>query len=140
MPGFPGVEALMHNYWAFEPAIFPFLTAQLSMMKESDGKQGIIYNVTTKVAHAITEKWLSWMKEEYIPAMINTGCFDDALILRLVEVDETEGLTYAVQYSAANREDYNLFIENHSEKMSRIANAKWGSSIISFRSVLQVVN
>jgi hypothetical protein len=103
-------------------------------------KDGIIYNVTTKVAHSIAEKWLLWMKEEYIPAMINTGCFTYAVMLRLIEVDETEGPTYAVQYSAGNKDDYNLYIENHSEKMSRIANTKWGNSIISFRSVLQVVN
>ena len=105
-----------------------------------DKKQGIIYNVTTKVAHSVAEKWLFWMKDEYIPAMINTGCFTHATMLRLIEVDETEGPTYAVQYSTDNKEDYNLFIENHSERMSRIANTKWGNSIISFRSVLQVVN
>lgn len=80
------------------------------------------------------------MKEEYIPRMIATGCFINATLLRLVEVDETEGKTYAVQYGASTKEDYNLFIERHSERMSRIANGKWGSNIISFRSVLQVVD
>jgi len=100
----------------------------------------IIYNVTTKVAHPVTEKWLHWMKEEYIPRMIETGCFSNARILRMIEVDETEGLTYAVQYTAETREDYNLYIERHSERMSRVANGKWGSNIISFRSVLQVVD
>lgn len=100
----------------------------------------VIYNVTTKVAHSISEKWLPWMKDEYIPRMLETGCFTDATILRLIEVDETEGPTYAVQYSSPSREEYNLFIERHSERMSRIANAKWGVNIISFRSVLQVVN
>lgn len=100
----------------------------------------IIYNVTTKVAHAVAENWLFWMKTEYIPAMIRTGCFREALILRLIEVDETEGPTYAVQYYADSKEDYNLYIRNHSERMSRMASGRWGTNIISFRSVLEAVN
>ena len=103
-------------------------------------KPAVIYNVTTKVAHPIAQKWLQWMKDEYISRMLETACFTNATILRLIEVDETEGPTYAVQYTALTKEDYNLFIEVHSERMSRIANAKWGSNIISFRSVLQVVD
>jgi hypothetical protein len=107
---------------------------------EQSAQGAIVYNVTTKVAHPIAEKWLQWMNEEFIQRMIDTGCFTGATMLRLIEVDETEGPTYAVQYSSPGREDYNLFIEKHSERMSRIANGKWGSSIISFRSVLVVVD
>ncbi|MCG2613691.1 DUF4286 family protein [Terrimonas sp. NA20] len=107
---------------------------------EQSAQSAIIYNVTTKVAHTIAEKWLQWMHEEFIQRMIDTGCFTGATVLRLIEVDETEGPTYAVQYNSPGKEDYNLFIANHSERMSRIANNKWGTSIISFRSVLQVVD
>jgi hypothetical protein len=107
---------------------------------EQRNTSGIIYNVTTKVAHSIAQKWLEWMKEEFIHRMIDTGCFTGATILRLIEVDETEGPTYAVQYSSPSKEDYNFFIEKHSERMSRIAISKWGSNVISFRSVLQIVN
>lgn len=107
---------------------------------EQQTQPAIIYNVTTKVAHSIAQKWLEWMNDEFIQRMIDTGCFTGATILRLIEVDETEGPTYAVQYSSPNKEDYNLFIEKHSERMSRIAISKWGSNVISFRSVLQVVN
>ncbi|MET0462502.1 MAG: DUF4286 family protein [Chitinophagaceae bacterium] len=107
---------------------------------DQKAQSGIIYNVTTKVAHAIAEKWLQWMNEEFIQRMIDTGCFTGATILRLIEVDETEGPTYAVQYNSPTTEDYNLFIQKHSERMSRIANGKWGNNIISFRSVLQVVD
>jgi hypothetical protein len=103
-------------------------------------KTAIIYNVTTKVAHSIAGKWLQWMKEEYIPRMLETGCFTKATILRMIEVDETEGLTYAIQYSSPGKEEYNLYIERHSERMSRIALSKWGANIISFRSVLEVVD
>jgi hypothetical protein len=101
---------------------------------------GIIYNVTTQVDHSIAAAWLRWLKEEHIPDIIATGCFTNATILRLIEVDETTGLTYAVQYHAERKALYNRYIEMFAEVMRKKAIAKWGDQFISFRSVLEVVN
>ena len=54
----------------------------------------IVYNVTIKIANAIHADWLQWIKEEHIPEVIQTGCFTHATILRLLEVDDTEGPIY----------------------------------------------
>ncbi|MGZ8540981.1 MAG: DUF4286 family protein, partial [Chitinophagaceae bacterium] len=65
--------------------------------------EGIIYNVTNQVNHSIADAWLKWLKEEHIPDILSTGCFTNATILRLVEVDESPGPTYAIQYHATNK-------------------------------------
>ncbi len=101
---------------------------------------GIIYNVTTKIDHAIAESWLQWMKEEHIPELIRTGCFTHAVILRLLEVDETDGLTYAVQYHATSKMAYNDYIQNYSVEIRNKSAGNWGGKAISFRSVMQVVD
>lgn len=108
------------------------------MSKEENTK--IIYNVTCQVTHAIADKWLQWMKEEHIPDIIATGCFTHAIILRLLEVDETAGLTYAVQYSSESKALYNHYIEQFAGEMRKKVFEKWGDQFIAFRSVLQVVN
>lgn len=100
----------------------------------------IIYNVTIKVQEAIKEDWLLWLKDEHIPDVIHTGCFTHAVILRLVEVDDTEGPTYAVQYYAESKGLYNNYIENHAAAMRQKGFDKWGSAFIAFRTVMQVVN
>lgn len=100
----------------------------------------IIYNVTTKVTHAIAAGWLQWMKEEYIPAMVATGCFTSGRILQLLEADETEGLTYAVQYTAESEKLYNQYISAFAENIKQKAFTKWGDQFISFSSVLAVVH
>lgn len=100
----------------------------------------IIYNVTIKVENSIADKWLGWLKEEHIPDMISTGCFTNATILRLLETDETEGPTYAVQYHAADNELYNKYIEKYSGEMRKKGMDKWGNRVIAFRSVMQVVH
>jgi len=100
----------------------------------------IIYNVTIKVADAISTEWLAWMKNEHIPDVIGTGCFTHAVILRLVEVDDTEGPTYAIQYHAESKALYNRYIENFASDMRQRGYDKWDDQFIAFRSVMQVVN
>ena len=100
----------------------------------------IIYNVTTKVANFIYKDWLVWMKEIYIPEMIATGCFVNAVILKLRGVDDSEGPTFAVQYHAANEDDYEKYLEHFATHLRTAALQKWGDKIVSFRTVLEVVN
>jgi hypothetical protein len=100
----------------------------------------IIYNVTVKITQTIHSDWLQWLKEEHIPDIIQTGCFTHATILRLLEVDDTEGPTYAVQYFAESKGLYNNYIENHAAVMREKGFTKWGNQFIAFRSVMQVVN
>jgi Domain of unknown function (DUF4286) len=100
----------------------------------------IIYNVTTKVDKAIQDEWLNWLKEEHITEILNTGCFTKANILRLLETDDIEGPTYAIQYHAESKALYNLYIEKYAGIMRQKAIDKWAGQFISFRSVMQVVN
>ena len=101
---------------------------------------GIIYNVTTQVSHSIAKQWLNWLREEHIPEIVATGCFTHAAILRLIEVDETQGPTYAIQYHTTSKALYNRYIEDFAEEMRKKVIARWGDQFIAFRSVLQVVN
>jgi Domain of unknown function (DUF4286) len=99
----------------------------------------VIYNVTVKLEEAIHEQWLQWLKEEHIPDVIATGCFTKATILRLLETDDSEGPTYAIQYFAESKENYNQYIENFAPEMRQRSYAKWGNRFVAFRSLMQVV-
>ena len=98
----------------------------------------IVYNVTTKVDHSIAVAWLQWMKEEHIPEVIATGCFSHSRILRLLEVDETDGLTFAIQYEAESKALYNRYIDKYAGELRKKAIEKWEGFITAFRSVMQV--
>ncbi|MEO6540744.1 MAG: DUF4286 family protein [Ferruginibacter sp.] len=100
----------------------------------------IIYNVTIKIQRSISDAWLQWLKEEHIPQIIQTGCFTHAVILQLLEVDDTDGPTFAVQYFAESKALYNNYIQNHAAAMRQNGFNKWGDQFIAFRSVMQVVN
>jgi hypothetical protein len=99
----------------------------------------IIYNVTVQVTWSIHDAWLQWMKEVHVADVINTGMFFKHQMLRLLEVDETEGPTYAIQYYAKNKDEYNQYIQEFSELMRKKGTDQWGNQFIAFRSVMQVV-
>jgi hypothetical protein len=100
----------------------------------------VIYNVTIKVDPSLADEWLEWLKKEHIPDVIGTGCFSKATILLLLETNKTEGPTYAVQYLAANKGDYDRYIENFADAMRKKGADKWGDKFVAFRTLLQVVN
>ena len=100
----------------------------------------IIYNVTVKVEHSIAAKWLAWLKEEHVPAIIATGCFSHAVVLHLFESDDEEGVTYAVQYFARDQESYNRYVKKFAEEMRKKSTDKWDNKFIAFRTVMRVVN
>jgi hypothetical protein len=100
----------------------------------------IIYNVTVNVSHSIAAGWLVWLKEEHIPEIISTGCFTHAVTLRLLETDDTEGITYAVQYHADSKAMYNRYITQFSALMRKKAIDKWGDQFIAFRTVMELVH
>lgn len=100
---------------------------------------GIIYNVTIKVDSSIEQQWLQWLQAIHIPEVLATGCFTKATILRLLEVDDSEGHTFAVQYLTGSRALYDRYVETFAPEMRQRSLDKWGNRFIAFRSVMQVV-
>ncbi len=100
----------------------------------------IIYNVTNKVAHGIHRQWLKWLQEEHIPEVLATGCFGAATVLHLVEADDEDGITYAIQYQAPDMQHYERYLSEYAEKLRAQSFEKWGSQFIAFRTLMRVVN
>lgn len=98
----------------------------------------IIYNVTLKVENEIADEWLRWMKEEHMPALMNTGLFTENKLCRLLEQDELEGLTYVAQYMCDGMEQYEKYVNEHAQKMREMSFAKFGNRFIAFRTLMEV--
>lgn len=98
----------------------------------------IIYNVTVKVDTAIAKEWVHWMKQEHIPDLMKTGLFVDYRLCRLLEQDETEGITYTAQYFCDSLEHYNTYISEHAQKMREKGFERFGNRFVAFRTVMKV--
>lgn len=109
-------------------------------MSQISFSPAIIYNVTVKVEKEIADDWLNWLKNEHVPDVLSTGCFTNAVIVRLLETDDSEGPTFAIQYHADSKAQYNRYIDSFAQIMRRKSFDRWGDRFIAFRSVMQIVN
>ena len=99
-----------------------------------------IYNVTTKVDWSISNDWKTWMTTIHIPEVMDTGLFTESRLVKLLEVDDTEGPTFAVQYYLRNRADYDEYIAQFAPAMRQKVIDKWGERLIAFRTLMEVIN
>jgi len=100
----------------------------------------VVYNITYLVEHSIHENWLEWMKSVHIPEMLSTGHFQRFQILRLREVDETEGISYAIQFYVNDLESYNTYIAKSAPTLRLKVNEQWGDRVIGFRTLMEIVH
>jgi hypothetical protein len=99
----------------------------------------IVFNITTKVHLSIDDDWLQWQLQEHIPEIMSTGFFISYKLFRLLEQDDNEGNTYAIQYTAITEKQYQLYMIEYAHLQQQKTFEKWGDKTISFRSVLEVI-
>ena len=98
----------------------------------------LIYNVTTKVDWSIAEDWLIWMKETHIPEVMESGCFEKHQLVRILQVDEVEGPTYAAQYYVNALTKYDEYLKDFAPELRQKTINKWGEKFIAFRTLMQI--
>lgn len=99
----------------------------------------IIYNVTVKIDLGVHDLWLKWMKEEHLARVMETGCFTDAKMFRVLEEDTTDGITYAMQYFANNITDYFDYKEKHAMRLQKEGLDLFPGKFTAFRTLLREV-
>ena len=99
----------------------------------------IIYNITAKIEWRVAEEWLQWMQKIHIPEVLSTGCFEKHQFVRLLQVDETDGPTYATQYYAKTLTTYDYYLQHYAPSLRQQIKDKWGERYVDFRTLMQEV-
>ena len=100
----------------------------------------IVYNVTIKVDLDVHDLWLRWMKEEHIPEVMQSGCFTECKILKLLtEAEDNDGVNYAIQYTAPNLGSYHQYRDEFAPALQAKTKAKYGDDVLAYRSLLEVI-
>jgi hypothetical protein len=98
----------------------------------------IIYNLAIKIEKDTAEAYVNWLKQEHIPALMETGLFLDYRMSRLLEQDDNEGPTYIVQYFCDSIAQYNEYIEVHAQRLREKGTQRFGAKFIAFRTLMEV--
>jgi len=99
----------------------------------------IIYNITSKIEHSLLEDWVKWMKEEHIPDVLNTGLFNHHRLLRVIGMDDAEGVTYATQFSCDNLAVMQKYEIHFAKALREKTKKRYQDKVVSFRTLMEVI-
>ena len=100
----------------------------------------ILYNVTINIDEHVHDEWLSWMKSDHIPAVMETGYFLNYKMFRIMSRMEGEtGFTYSIQYFASTLEDYETYRDTQAPRLQEITAKKFGGRFAAFRTLLEEI-
>ena len=97
-----------------------------------------LYNVTINIDPSVHDEWLQWMKTVHIPEVMNTGCFVDQRMLKVLHVED-EGFTYSIQYTfieMSHMEEYKL---KYAPLLQKKTNDAFRDKFVAFRTILEIL-
>jgi hypothetical protein len=97
----------------------------------------LLYNETIGIDKDIEQRWLQWMKENYIPAMINTGMFSDAKIYRILHENEDGTISYSIQFFSPTIEHIQKYLDEFAPKMAAEHHQHFANKHVVFRTLLE---
>ena len=99
----------------------------------------IIFNDTIIIEEAIHQRWFKWMKDVYIPAVMETGYFNSYQVLTVID-SPNEGVTYCIQYQTENLEKFNHFYSKHLHRLQALHNEQFENQFVLFNTLMQTVD
>lgn len=99
----------------------------------------ILYNVTVKIQTAVHADWLAWMKKVHIPDVMKTGLFVDQKMFRILEEDETQGITYSIQYFLSSMDDLKKYNSEFAKDLQAEHTERYNGKYVAFRTLLESV-
>lgn len=85
------------------------------------------------------ENWLAWMKEVHIPGIMESELFEKNTLLQLLNVDEQDGLTFALQLYASSSSEYDEYEKRFAPALRSEAAQQWGDQVLSFSTLMRIV-
>jgi hypothetical protein len=99
----------------------------------------ILYNVTINIDPEVHVEWLAWMKKHHIPKVMDTGCFVENRIFKILTVEEGEGFTYSIQYLCNSMKEYEMYRSNFASDLQKEHKEKYKDRFVAFRSLLEKI-
>ncbi len=99
----------------------------------------IIYNITFNINFPAEKEWLQYMKNHYMPKILETGLPVECKMFRLLTEIENEGATYTVQFRFNCMEDFMAYQTKYQSSLIDKHHNMFNGQYVSFRTLLEEV-
>lgn len=99
----------------------------------------LLYNVTFGIDKGIEEEWISWMRSNYLPAMMNTGLFVSYKMYKVLSHDDENSVSYSVQCFAKTIEDLLQYLNEFSPRIVEAHRERYKDRHVAFNTLLEEI-
>lgn len=100
----------------------------------------IVYNITFSIDPSIHDQWLKWMNEKHIPAMIATGKFSGARMVKVLIEEEMGGITYSVQFMTDSKGTLERYYNEDATRLSQEGLVLFADKMLTFKTELEIIS
>ena len=99
----------------------------------------ILYNTTFNLDGAVEPDWIRWVRDVYFTAALDSGFVLKHNLMSLRYETENNGKTYSVQLFFSDEEHLEGFLKNHEAPVMGDLSQRFGSSVVYFQTILDVL-
>jgi len=98
----------------------------------------ILYNLTFNVEDDVKDDWLDYMKNRFIPAMLESGLLTMPVLSELL-LDEPQGTSYALHFQVNDMEDLRRFQRKEWRPILEALYKQFGDKVVFFPTEMKVI-
>ena len=100
----------------------------------------IIYNTTFHIEKEAHIACVDYLKKEYIPQAGSSGFLLNPRLRRVLQNEENEGESYAVQFHVKNVDTLNFWLKREGMALQQTLVTKFGPKVAGFTTLLEEVS
>jgi hypothetical protein len=99
----------------------------------------LLFNVTIIVEEPSANDFITWMKEDHIPALMEKECFVSHRLFKILD-SPNEGITYSVQFIADSEADFNTFREKFEHEFTAHIYTRYPEKLVVFSTLMEFIS
>lgn len=98
-----------------------------------------IYNITVLIDESIEQNWLSWIKTNYVQAVMDTGFFQSGQVLQVTD-SPNEGLTFCLQFRTNEISALQSYQNLYAPKIEGEHQQAFVNQLVTFSSIMKIID
>jgi hypothetical protein len=99
----------------------------------------LIFNTTYLVSDKSRSAWLTWVKEQHIPFMLDSTYFSNPQVARVITSAEQEGTSFTVQFHVNDMRMLKQWNQKFNAIFKENCSGQFGSEVVFFTTVLDLI-
>lgn len=100
----------------------------------------IVYNTTFHAHNDAVERFLEWLRAEYIPRAIVDGRLSEPRLTLVLNAEESDGRNYSLQFRASDVDTLRAWYEGVGDDLVEEMAKRFGHQVVGFSTLLEEVD